>query len=187
MLSVSVGVENALKTLTRYSCPIRVRMLLVYWNTNMTNKRLLIMFRTSNVFKQMCQNHNCRQYARLRAVQVNLQLAHLDLVNSVISLVWVLLSCQTCFICEIWLTFVAEFAPGSDSNIDARPLPLITSRKLLFPHPVRPAKQAWLETLSTPADDKLGIVDLHPDVFATFPRLAVSCVSFVIRKMYDRD
>ncbi|XP_064622718.1 large ribosomal subunit protein uL4m-like [Lineus longissimus] len=57
------------------------------------------------------------------------------------------------------------------SEIAARPpLPILTSRKLNHMPANRPAKQAWLETLGTIEDEKLGIVDLHPDIFATFPR-----------------
>jgi large subunit ribosomal protein L4 len=37
------------------------------------------------------------------------------------------------------------------------------------PHKV--PKQAWLETLSCIENEKLGIIDLHPDVFSVFPRI----------------
>ena len=50
------------------------------------------------------------------------------------------------------------------------PLPLMTSRSIAFPPPNVPPKQAWLESLATVDDEKLGLVDLHPDIFATFPR-----------------
>lgn len=50
-------------------------------------------------------------------------------------------------------------------------LPIITSRKLLHPPLDLRPKQAWLETLSVTENEKLGIVDLHPEIFATFPRL----------------
>lgn len=52
-------------------------------------------------------------------------------------------------------------------------LPLMTSRNLEFPNKYVAPKQAWLESLSTIGDQKLGIVDLHPDVFGTHPRLDV--------------
>jgi large subunit ribosomal protein L4 len=62
----------------------------------------------------------------------------------------------------------------SVSSVAVRPpLPFITSRKLDHIPPNRPAKQAWLETLGTIEDEKLGLVDLHPDIFATFPRYYV--------------
>jgi len=31
-------------------------------------------------------------------------------------------------------------------------------------------QQAWIESLSTVEDEKLGIIDLHPDVFGIPPR-----------------
>lgn len=49
-------------------------------------------------------------------------------------------------------------------------VPLITSRKLENCNKYRQPRQAWLETLSTVDDHKLGMLDLHPDVFAVHPR-----------------
>ena len=54
--------------------------------------------------------------------------------------------------------------------VPERNLPLITSRPLAHLQAGRHVKQAWLETLATMEDEKLGILDLHPDVFATQPR-----------------
>ena len=51
-----------------------------------------------------------------------------------------------------------------------RNLPVITSRELKYMPRHRGPKQTWLETLETVEDEKLGIIDLHPDVFATYPR-----------------
>ena len=59
---------------------------------------------------------------------------------------------------------------GMSSAVSARPLPLMTSRKLLFPNHYREPQQAWLESLGQMEDEKLGVVDLHPDVFGTMPR-----------------
>uniref|UniRef100_K1PA55 Uncharacterized protein n=1 Tax=Magallana gigas TaxID=29159 RepID=K1PA55_MAGGI len=50
-------------------------------------------------------------------------------------------------------------------------VPLITSRKLENCNKYRQPRQAWLETLSTVEDHKLGMLDLHPDIFAVHPRL----------------
>ncbi|CAD5119843.1 DgyrCDS8425 [Dimorphilus gyrociliatus] len=58
-------------------------------------------------------------------------------------------------------------------SVLSRPLPLMTSRELYRVPKHQQAKQAWLETLSIINDKKLGIVDLHPDIFATFPRIDV--------------
>lgn len=49
-------------------------------------------------------------------------------------------------------------------------VPLITSRKLENCNKYRQPRQAWLETLSTVDDHKLGMLDLHPDIFAVHPR-----------------
>ena len=56
-----------------------------------------------------------------------------------------------------------------------RDLPLITGRTLLFPTE-QPPKQAWLETLDTVEDEKVGLVDLHPQIFGSNPR----CVLFLV-------
>ena len=48
-------------------------------------------------------------------------------------------------------------------------LPLITERDVNSP-PHVPKAQAWLETLSFKENVKLGLIDLHPDIYATFPR-----------------
>ncbi len=55
-------------------------------------------------------------------------------------------------------------------DILIRERPIMTSRDLAHKPAYRPGQQAWLETLMTTEDTKLGIVDLHPDVFATHPR-----------------
>jgi hypothetical protein len=71
--------------------------------------------------------------------------------------------------------FLAEF-PETSVPLNT---PVMTSRKLQHVHPTTEPKQAWLETLSTAEDHKLGLIDLHPDVFATYPRyLRVICIEF---------
>jgi len=60
--------------------------------------------------------------------------------------------------------------PTETSSAVQRSLPLMTSRQLArVPIGIRP-QQAWLETLSSIEDEKLGIVDLHPDIFGIPPR-----------------
>ncbi len=49
-------------------------------------------------------------------------------------------------------------------------LPLITSRNLFKLNPLQKPLQAWVETLSQIEDQKVGIVDLHPSIFAVNPR-----------------
>ena len=53
---------------------------------------------------------------------------------------------------------------------DRPPLPLITSRKVEYPSLFLPTKQAWLDTMATLEDEKLGILDLHPKIFGAYPR-----------------
>jgi len=56
------------------------------------------------------------------------------------------------------------------SSAVQRSLPIMTSRKLEhMPIGIRP-QQAWIETLSSTEDEKLGIIDLHPNIFGIPPR-----------------
>jgi len=64
------------------------------------------------------------------------------------------------------------FVKLEPSGVVQRHLPIMTSRKLAhMPIGVRP-QQAWIETLSSTEDEKLGIIDLHPDIFGLPPRFA---------------
>ena len=49
-------------------------------------------------------------------------------------------------------------------------LPIMTTRELAYKPAHRNGRQVWLETLMSREEEKLGIVDLHPDIFATHPR-----------------
>lgn len=49
-------------------------------------------------------------------------------------------------------------------------LPIITGRNLFKLSPLQKPIQAWVESISQIDDQKLGIVDLHPSVFAVNPR-----------------
>nr|CAG4650515.1 EOG090X0EDZ [Sida crystallina] len=51
------------------------------------------------------------------------------------------------------------------------PLPLVTSRNLAFPPKQRVARQTWVSNLDTVEEEKLGLIDLHPNVFAYQPRI----------------
>lgn len=66
----------------------------------------------------------------------------------------------------------------------ARNLPIITSRKLLHPPLDLQPKQAWLETLSVKENEKLGILDLHPEIFATFPRIDILWSNVFWQRVY---
>ena len=51
-----------------------------------------------------------------------------------------------------------------------RDLPIMTTRKLAYKPAHRNGRQVWLEALMSREEEKLGIVDLHPDIFVTHPR-----------------
>ena len=66
-----------------------------------------------------------------------------------------------------------------------RDLPVILNRKLQFPPPSYVGeRQAWLETLDSLPDQKIGIVDLHPDVFGIVPRIDIIHACVVWQKLY---
>lgn len=75
---------------------------------------------------------------------------------------------------------------SSSSNPIGRNLPIITSRKLFYPPLDLQPKQSWLETLSVVENEKLGIVDLHPEIFATFPRIDVLWTNIHWQRTYKR-
>lgn len=51
-------------------------------------------------------------------------------------------------------------------------LPLIRKCSIKVPSHLKPG-QAWLESLRSYEDERLGLVDLHPDVFTVMPRLDI--------------
>ena len=53
------------------------------------------------------------------------------------------------------------------------PLPIITSRQLAFPSKFKTSRQVWLSNLDTVEEEKLGLIDLHPEVFADKPRVDI--------------
>jgi large subunit ribosomal protein L4 len=63
-------------------------------------------------------------------------------------------------------------------------LPIITSRKLPHLSPYESPRQAWVENLDTLEEKKLGILDLHPDVFGVMPRIDVIQENVKWQRMY---
>lgn len=68
---------------------------------------------------------------------------------------------------------VTDHTSDPDTNFIRQSLPVITSRQLPYANKYLPARQAWLENMDTIEVTKLGMLDLHPDIFATFPRLDI--------------
>uniref|UniRef100_A0A224XL40 Large ribosomal subunit protein uL4m n=1 Tax=Panstrongylus lignarius TaxID=156445 RepID=A0A224XL40_9HEMI len=50
---------------------------------------------------------------------------------------------------------------------------IITKRELKYLNNYEPPRQAWVENMNTPEEKKLGIIDLHPDVFGVMPRIDI--------------
>lgn len=51
-----------------------------------------------------------------------------------------------------------------------RSVPIILSRKLQYSRVNHVPQQAWVENMNTVEEEKLGIIDLHPDIFGVMPR-----------------
>ncbi|XP_022083057.1 39S ribosomal protein L4, mitochondrial-like [Acanthaster planci] len=64
-------------------------------------------------------------------------------------------------------------------------LPLVTGRSVDAPAFLE-KPQAWLETISTLENIKLGMVDLHPEVFATMPRIDILYQNVLWQRDYKR-
>lgn len=64
------------------------------------------------------------------------------------------------------------------------PLPIISSRILSYPPKFRSPRQAWVTNLDTVEEEKLGLIDLHPSVFAEKPRVDSITENIRWQKMY---
>lgn len=64
------------------------------------------------------------------------------------------------------------------------PLPLITSRQLAFPPKFKTPRQTWVSNMDTVEEEKLGLIDLHPDVFAEKPRVDLMHANVRWQRMY---
>ncbi|KAH9488145.1 54S ribosomal protein L4 mitochondrial [Bulinus truncatus] len=67
---------------------------------------------------------------------------------------------------------------------DKKETPVILSRTLKFPSDHASPCLAWLDSLSSIEGSKLGMLDLHPDVFATYPRVDMLHKNVHWQKMY---
>jgi large subunit ribosomal protein L4 len=92
---------------------------------------------------------------------------------SSISLLGKCLSTASARLSEIEYNLVKENVEIEPAVIERGPLPIITGRHLPFAPPRRLVRQAWVDNLDTIEEKKLGLVDLHPDIFGAFPRIDI--------------
>lgn len=71
--------------------------------------------------------------------------------------------------CLVRLISSSISQPVSNENVSES----IQPRKLLFPPKYQKPRQVWLENLDTIDDKKLALLELHPDVFGTTPRIDI--------------
>ncbi|XP_025944546.1 39S ribosomal protein L4, mitochondrial isoform X1 [Apteryx rowi] len=81
-------------------------------------------------------------------------------------------------------TAVAAAAPRSERLFLERP-PVLRGCSVAIPAH-RTAVQAWVESLRHPDDTRLGLADLHPDVFAVNPRLDILHTVAMWQKNFKR-
>lgn len=78
-----------------------------------------------------------------------------------------------------------EFVPFNLTGEQVPP-PVIAGRKLDYLDPCRQPRQAWVENLDTVEEKKLGMVDLHPDVFGSFPRTDIIASNVHWQRLYKK-
>ncbi|GIY74231.1 39S ribosomal protein L4, mitochondrial [Caerostris darwini] len=62
---------------------------------------------------------------------------------------------------------------GLTSTSQRPPLPLVTSRDLPYRPKYVESRQAWLCNMDTIEEEKLGLLDLHPSIWAVMPRFDI--------------
>ncbi|GFS78712.1 39S ribosomal protein L4, mitochondrial [Nephila pilipes] len=72
----------------------------------------------------------------------------------------------------------------SDTRLTRPPLPLITSRDLPYKPKYGEIRQAWLCNIDTVEEERLGLIDLHPSIFAVMPRLDIIWHNYNWQKKY---
>lgn len=70
-------------------------------------------------------------------------------------------------------------ASSTTSDVSA-----LEPRKLLFPPKYVKPRQVWLESLDSIDERKLGILELHPDIFAANPRIDIIHQNIKWQQMY---
>lgn len=73
-----------------------------------------------------------------------------------------------------------EVAPTAPAERE----PLILSRKLDYMQKSQVPRAAWVENLDTLQEQKLGMVDLHPEIFGVMPRFDLIARNIHWQKFY---
>nr|CAD7425321.1 unnamed protein product [Timema monikensis] len=81
-------------------------------------------------------------------------------------------------------SMVQEHVEDLSEPPPSRHVSTIPSRKLAFFPPFQAPRQVWVENLDTQEEHKLGIIDLHPDVFAADPRIDIIHKNMVWQRNY---
>nr|CAG4645147.1 EOG090X0EDZ [Leptodora kindtii] len=80
---------------------------------------------------------------------------------------------RSCSLLSFQVPGVGSLAFASDNAVLRPALPIVSERKLEFPPRSRAPRQAWVLNTDTVEEEKLGLIDLHPDVFAHKPRIDI--------------
>lgn len=66
---------------------------------------------------------------------------------------------------------VSSTFAGTDDSPQYFDTPMIVSRELEFPTKDGRSRRAWVENIDSIKERKLGLIDLHPEIFAVQPRI----------------
>jgi len=94
------------------------------------------------------------------------------------------LSTTTNKLSELELNLTERNVSNEVAVMERGPLPIITGRQLPFVPDRRLVRQAWVDNLDTIEEKKLGLVDLHPDIFGAFPRIDILHDNIRWQKLY---
>ncbi|KAK3929449.1 39S ribosomal protein L4, mitochondrial [Frankliniella fusca] len=86
------------------------------------------------------------------------------------------------------LSTTTESSPSEveQYSSDGFPPPVVLSRNLEFPTNDGRKRMAWVENIDTVQERKLGMIDLHPDIFAVPPRIDVIWNNVHWQKLYRK-
>ncbi|KAI8784414.1 39S ribosomal protein L4, mitochondrial [Biomphalaria glabrata] len=92
-------------------------------------------------------------------------------------------SSSSCRLQEV-TTPVSSSSEQNAAPVETKEGPQILSRSLKFPVDHTHPRLAWLDSMSSIESKKLGLLDLHPDIFATYPRVDLLHKNVHWQKMY---